>query len=100
MSDGVMKDLTKDEGSTWLVYTGLMGGLENLKIETNLTHERFSSVMGECPCGGSGTVHGHVVQDQLLNLQKWGQFPDEPVSYYRRTIFPYFVSDSLIERTF
>jgi hypothetical protein len=49
MSVGVMKDLkTKDEGSTRLVYTGWLGGLEHLKIESRLTDERFASVMGEC----------------------------------------------------
>jgi hypothetical protein len=26
-----------------------------------------------------GTAHGHVVRDELLKLQKKGQFPDEPV---------------------
>jgi hypothetical protein len=31
-----------------LVYTGLCGGLEHLKIETRLTDERFESVIGEC----------------------------------------------------
>jgi len=31
-----------------LVYTGLIGGLEHLKIETRLIDERFPSVMGEC----------------------------------------------------
>ena len=39
---------TKAEGSTRLAYTGLSGGLEHLKIETRLIHERFASVMGEC----------------------------------------------------
>ena len=39
---------TKVEGSTRLVYTGLYGGLEHLKIETRLIDERFASVMGEC----------------------------------------------------
>ena len=39
---------TKDEGSTRLVYTGLLGGLEHRKIETRLIDERFESVMGEC----------------------------------------------------
>ena len=39
---------TKDEGSTRLVYTGFIGGLEHLKIETRLIDERFPSVMGEC----------------------------------------------------
>ncbi len=31
-----------------LVYTGLSGGLEHLKIETRLIDERFESVMVEC----------------------------------------------------
>jgi hypothetical protein len=39
---------TKVEGSTRLVYTGLIGGLEHLKIETRLIDERFVSVMVEC----------------------------------------------------
>ena len=38
---------TKSEGSTRLGYTGLIGGLEHLKIETRLIDERFVSVMGE-----------------------------------------------------
>jgi hypothetical protein len=40
----------KVEGSTRLTYTGLCGGLENLKIETRLSlgDERFASVKGEC----------------------------------------------------
>ncbi len=38
----------KAEGSTLLVYTGLRGGLEHLKIETRLINEWFASVMGEC----------------------------------------------------
>ena len=37
----------KTEGSTRLAYTGLCGGLEDLKIETRLIDERFASVMGE-----------------------------------------------------
>ncbi len=39
---------TKVEGSTRLTYTGLIGGLEHLKIEMRLIDERFASVMGEC----------------------------------------------------
>ncbi len=31
------------------------------------------------PRGGSGTDHGQITQDELLKLQKRGQFPDEPV---------------------
>ena len=38
---------TKDEESTFLVYTLLIGELEHLKIETRLTDEMFASVMGE-----------------------------------------------------
>ncbi len=38
---------TKDEESTRLAYTGLLGELEHLKIETRLIDEMFSSVMGE-----------------------------------------------------
>jgi hypothetical protein len=38
----------KVEGSTSLGYTGLLGGLEPLKIETRLRDERFDCVMGEC----------------------------------------------------
>ena len=37
---------TRDEGSTRLVYTGLCGGLERLKIETRLVDESFAGVMG------------------------------------------------------
>ena len=39
---------TDSEGSTRLGYTGLLGELEHLKIETRLIDERFESVMGEC----------------------------------------------------
>jgi hypothetical protein len=38
----------KSEGSTRLGYTGLLGGLEHLNIETRLIDEKFASVMGEC----------------------------------------------------
>ena len=38
---------TKVKGSTRLVYTGLFGELEHLKIETRLIDEMFASVMGE-----------------------------------------------------
>ncbi len=31
-----------------LTYTGFLGELEHLKIETRSIDERFSSVMGEC----------------------------------------------------
>jgi hypothetical protein len=44
--DERLKD--KTEGSTRLVYPGLYGGLEHLKIQTRLTDERFVRVMGEC----------------------------------------------------
>jgi hypothetical protein len=39
---------TKPEESTRLVYTGCLGELEHLKIETRLIDEKFTSVMGEC----------------------------------------------------
>ncbi len=38
----------KSEESTRLVYSGLLGVLEHLKIETRLIDEKFASVMGEC----------------------------------------------------
>ena len=38
---------TKDEESTRLVYTGLLGELEHLKIETRLIDEMLASVMVE-----------------------------------------------------
>jgi hypothetical protein len=38
---------TKSEKSTLLGYTGLIGELEHLKIETRLIDEMFVSVMGE-----------------------------------------------------
>jgi hypothetical protein len=37
----------QDDESTCLVYTGLLEGLEYLKIETRLIDEKFASVMGE-----------------------------------------------------
>ncbi len=39
---------TKAEESTRLTYTGLLGELEHLTIETRLIDEKFASVMGEC----------------------------------------------------
>jgi hypothetical protein len=39
---------TKDEESTRLEYTGLIGELEHLKVETRLLDEKLVSVMGEC----------------------------------------------------
>ncbi len=33
--------------SPLLVYTGFLGGLEHIKIETRLIEEMFPSVMGE-----------------------------------------------------
>ena len=39
---------TKTEESTRLVYTGLLGELEHLKIETRLIDERFASVFICC----------------------------------------------------
>jgi hypothetical protein len=45
---GTMKDeKVKIQGSTRLAYTGLIGGLEHLKIDTTLIDEMFVSVMGE-----------------------------------------------------
>ena len=41
------KTKTKTKGSTRLAYTGLLGGLEHLKIEMRLIVEKFASVMGE-----------------------------------------------------
>jgi hypothetical protein len=38
----------KTEGATLLVYTGLRGGLEHLKVETRFIDKMFASVMGEC----------------------------------------------------
>ncbi len=38
----------KGEKSTYLTYTGLIGELEHLKIETRLIDDKFASVMGEC----------------------------------------------------
>jgi hypothetical protein len=38
----------KGEESTYLTYTGLLGELEHLKIETRLINEKFASVMGDC----------------------------------------------------
>ena len=38
---------TKAEESTDLAYTGLLGELQHLKIETRLIDEMFASVMGE-----------------------------------------------------
>ena len=39
---------TKDKRSTHLAYTGYLGGLEHLKIETRSIDKRFASVMGGC----------------------------------------------------
>ena len=39
---------TKSEKSTRLVYTGLFGELEHLKIKSRLIDEMFVCVMGEC----------------------------------------------------
>ncbi len=37
----------KGEESTYLTYTGLIGELEHLKIETRLIDEKFVNAMGE-----------------------------------------------------
>ena len=48
MGVDVMRDSEdKFEGSTHLGYTGLVGGLEHLKIETRLRGERFENAKGE-----------------------------------------------------
>jgi hypothetical protein len=39
---------TKDEESTRLTCTGLLGELEHLKIKTRLIDEKFTNVMGKC----------------------------------------------------
>ena len=38
---------TEAKEFTRLVYTGLLGGLEHLKIETRLIDEKFANAMGE-----------------------------------------------------
>ena len=38
----------KTDGSKRLAYTGFLGELEHLKIETRLIGESFECVMGEC----------------------------------------------------
>jgi hypothetical protein len=38
----------KGEGSTRLIYNGLRGDLEHIKIETRLRDQRFESVKGQC----------------------------------------------------
>ena len=38
----------KTDGCILLVYTGLCGELEHLKIETKLIDESFECVMGKC----------------------------------------------------
>jgi hypothetical protein len=38
---------TETEESILLVYTGFLGELEHLQIETRVIHEMFPSVMGE-----------------------------------------------------
>jgi hypothetical protein len=43
--DERLKTITEE--STRLGYTGLLGELEHLKIETRLIDEKFASVMGE-----------------------------------------------------
>ena len=39
---------TKTDGSKLLTYTGLLGELEHLTIETRLIGESFECAMGEC----------------------------------------------------
>jgi hypothetical protein len=59
----------KDERSTLLVYTGLHGGLEHLKIETRLINERFANMMGECvivTSKGSPSIFKVIHSDVVL----------------------------------
>jgi hypothetical protein len=67
--DERLKD--KGEESTCLVYTGLFGGLEHLKIETRLIDvidERFTSVMGECDLEdiGGPSIFKAICSDTVL----------------------------------
>jgi hypothetical protein len=48
MSVGDERLKPKGEESTCLVYTGMLGELEHLKMEARLINEKFASVMGEC----------------------------------------------------
>ncbi len=81
---------TKTEESTRLVYTGLFGELEHLKIKTRLIDEKCASVMGECDldlmgdpsklrltCKSVALVRVRLTL--FLKMQKSGRFPDEPV---------------------
>jgi hypothetical protein len=70
---------TKTEESTGFTDTGLFGELEHLKIKTRLTGQPWTLTGQSKSRGGSGRVHGRVVQTELVNLQKNGQFPDDPV---------------------
>jgi hypothetical protein len=38
---------TKAKEFTRLAYSGLLGGLEHLKIETRLIHKKIANAMGE-----------------------------------------------------
>ena len=38
---------SKDEEFTRLTYTGFLGGLEHLKIQTRLIDKKFANAMGE-----------------------------------------------------
>jgi hypothetical protein len=71
---------TKAEEFTRLAYTGLLGGLQHLKIKTRLIDEKIANARRRRPRGGSGSIHGQIAQAELLKLQKNGQFPVEPVS--------------------
>ncbi len=64
-------DRLKPEGeeSTLLGYTGLIGELEHLKIETRLKDEKFASVMGESVCGRStGELSNDKHDEHLKNV--------------------------------
>ena len=39
---------TNSKEFTRLAYTGLIGGLEHLKIETRLINEKIANALGEC----------------------------------------------------
>ncbi len=59
----------KECRSTLLVYTGLHGGLEHLKIETRLINERFANMMGECvivTSKGSPSIFKVIHSDVVL----------------------------------
>ncbi len=48
MSVGVVNGRLQTNRFTRLTHTGLVVELEDLKIKTRLTNEKFASVKGEC----------------------------------------------------